>query len=68
MYNKDAIPDYKDDAEFEARVAKKLSIERGYVNEYGRCTIGTHCPNILCEECRLKYARIQVEEEMDEKL
>lgn len=59
-------PDYRDAAEFEARVAEKLA---------GAWAIGedmcfnNHCQlfdKVLCTACYLKNARIAVEQEMEE--
>ena len=70
------IPDYKDAAEFSERVAATLAnIHFGTedcpycsnhinVNEYcGECK--TASTDKRCLACRIKYARQQVEEEMD---
>lgn len=52
--------DYKDAAEFEARVAENLC------NIDGRC-LWSHCKDNMegCTFCRLYYARIAAENEMD---
>lgn len=66
-----ALIDYRDAAEFEARVAEKLTLKEP-------CPLPEHadlddCPYFIeddgsafsCRWCRLKRARITVEEEMD---
>lgn len=66
-----ALIDYRDAAEFEARVAEKLTLKEP-------CPLPEHadlddCPYFTeddgsafsCRWCRLKRARITVEEEMD---
>ena len=65
------MPDYQDAAEFEARVAAKLTLKEP-------CPLPEHadlddCPYFIeheesafsCRWCRLKRARIAVEEEME---
>lgn len=54
------VSDYRDAAEFEARVAAKLAAD---CHDCGRCKIVDLC-NGICKQERLKYARIEVEEEM----
>lgn len=67
-----ALIDYRDAAEFEARVAEKLTLKEP-------CPLPEHadlddCPYFIedeesafsCRWCSLKRARIAVEEEMDE--
>lgn len=61
----DLIPDYKDAAEFEARVATKALTRFDTCND---CSgfIFEDCSwdELSCEAVRLKYARLQVEKEM----
>lgn len=54
--------DFKDAAEFEARVAKRVLLLPPCAG-LGECVE----PNIRlsCEECRLKHARLAVEKEME---
>ena len=64
------VTDYRDASEFEARVARKQKIKRAFTDIEGACTINPHCPDgcpdMLCTECRLKYARLKAEEEMED--
>ena len=63
-------PNWKDCAEFEARVAAKLAGTGPEPCEHGKVK---HCPwprsviegKRMCSFCRMKYARVEVEEEMD---
>lgn len=64
LFGMTEMPNWKDCAEFEARVAAKIAVES---HNCGYCKIFDIC-NGICEWERLKYARIEVEEEMDEKL
>ena len=64
------FPDWQDAAEFEARVAAKLANPRWAGCRHGDSCIeyGGDKEDIWlwgCEWCRLKHARIEVEEEMD---
>lgn len=62
---------WRDAAEFEQRVAAKLADPTWTVCRYGDSCIeyGGDKEDAwiwLCEVCRIKYARLQVEEEMDD--
>ena len=52
------VPDYKDAAEFEARVAELLTGAL-YLTPCNTCLYSTE--KISCRTCRLKYARIEAE-------
>ncbi|WP_300709673.1 hypothetical protein [uncultured Desulfovibrio sp.] len=61
--------DYRDAAEFEARVAEKLAKSICVVcpeNKNGRCTTRqNYAQRADIEACRMRHARIAVEEEID---
>lgn len=61
--------DFRDAAEFEARVAAKLTDEPPYAFGFCQlCKYNTHgCRNLRMKltQCRLKHARLAVEEEME---
>lgn len=61
--------DYRDAAEFEARVAEKLAKSICVVcpeNKNGRCpTRQNYAQRADIEACRMRHARIAVEKEMD---
>ena len=60
FYECPLVSDYRDASEFEARVAAKLAVD---CHDCGLCKIVDLC-NGICGLERLKYARIEVEEEM----
>lgn len=54
--------DYRDTAEFEARVSRIMALYLGAPPcGTGKC----NNPGFLCPECRLKHARLAVEQEME---
>jgi hypothetical protein len=55
--------EYEDAAEFEARVSRIMALYLGAPPcGTGKC----NNPDFLCPECRLKYARLAVEQEMED--
>lgn len=72
-----ADTDWKDAAEFEGRVAARLATDRGWWTpciETHKCEETVHFPSKFgienwgkCDWCKLKWARLLVEEEMDGK-
>ena len=67
-YLKNERDDYRDAAEFEARVAEKLAKSICVVcpeNKNGRCpTRNKHPQRADIEACRMRHARLAAEEEM----
>ena len=57
-------PDFRDAAEFEARVAAKLA----YFDIYRPCADDGRCIELPmpCQSCRIKHARLAVEAEMEQ--
>ena len=63
-------PDMKDAAEFSERVAAKLvgiteSMMQSWACPANENCAGENCAGLECREVLLRYARLQVEEEMD---
>ena len=54
--------DWKDAAEFEARVSKEVLNLTTYTKA---CNLPIDCPNMSCKACLLRHARISVEVEME---
>lgn len=69
-----SLGDFRDAAEFEARVAAKLALTYDGPEPCERNEEVKHCPwakrvvegKMTCKFCRLKHARLVVEREMDE--
>lgn len=67
------VPNFRDAAEFEARVAMKLALTHDGPEPCERNEEVKHCPwakrviegKMTCKFCRLKHARLVVEEEME---
>ena len=64
----DKKADYRDAAEFEARVASLLAQPEGAWQPcfYTHCPLGSVFSEEECIQCRIKYARIAVEQEMEQ--
>lgn len=60
-------PDYRDAAEFEARVGELLAQKEGTWEPccYGKCLYGMVVNVATCGQCRMKHARLVVEAEME---
>ena len=60
-------PDYRDAAEFEARVGELLAQKEGTWEPccYGQCLYGMVVDAETCGQCRMKHARLVVEAEME---
>lgn len=56
---------WRDAAEFEARVAKRLAFMAVNRNEESPCNKREPCDPVSCYSCWIKTARLEVEEEMD---
>ena len=64
---KPKIDDYRDAAEFEARVGELLAQKEGTWEPccYGKCLYGMVVNVETCVQCRMKHARLVVEAEME---